>query len=106
MAVTVSARDVQRIRELARLHLEDDELERLTSDLNAILRHVDSLRDLGSTERPEDSSQIGSKLDPVSHEHVEGPDKLREMPADFAPEWKEGFFIVPAPPGVNPSGDQ
>ena len=106
MAVSVSARDVQRIREPARLHLENDELERLTSDLNAILRHVDSLRDLGSTERPEDSSQIGSKLEPVSHEHVEGPDKLREMPADFAPEWKEGFFIVPAPPGVNPSGDQ
>ena len=106
MAVSVSARDVQRIRELARLHLEDDELERLTSDLNAILRHVDSLRDPGSTKRPEDSSQIGSKLAPVSHEHVEGPDKLREMPADFAPEWKEGFFIVPAPPGVNPSGDQ
>ena len=106
MAVSVSARDVQRIRELARLHLEDDELERLTSDLNAILRHVDSLRDLGSTKRPEDSSQIGPKLTPVSHEHVEGPDKLREIPADFAPEWKEGFFIVPAPPGVNPSGDQ
>ena len=42
--MSVSARDVQRIRELARLHLEDDELERLTSDLNAILRHVDSLR--------------------------------------------------------------
>ena len=106
MAVSVSARDVQRIRELARLHLEDDELERLTSDLNAILRHVDSLRDLGSTKQPEDSSQIGSKLESVSHEHVEGPDKLREMPADFAPEWKEGFFVVPAPPGVNPSGDQ
>lgn len=106
MAVSVSARDVQRIRELARLHLEDDELERLTLDLNAILRHVDSLRDLGSTKRPKDSSQIGSKLEPVSHEHVEGPDKLREMPADFAPEWKEGFFIVPAPPGVNPPGDQ
>ena len=85
MAVSVSARDVQRIRELARLHLEDDELEHLTSDLNAILRHVDSLRDLGSTKRPEDSSQIGAKLVPVSHEHVEGPDPLREMPADFAP---------------------
>ena len=104
--MSVSARDVQRIGELARLHLEDDELECLTLDLNAILRHVDSLRDLGSTKRPEDSSQIGSKLTPVSHEHVEGPDKLCEMPEDFAPEWKEGFFIVPAPPGVHPSGDQ
>ena len=104
--MSVSARDVQRIGELARLHLEDDELERLTSDLNAILRHVDSLRDLGSAKRPEDSSQIGSKLESVSHEHVKGPDKLREIPADFAPEWKEGFFVVPAPPGVHPSGDQ
>jgi len=104
--MSISAEDVQRIGELARLHLEDDELECLTSDLNAILRHVDSLQDLGSTKRPEDSSQIGSKLTPVSHEHVEGPDKLHEMPADFAPEWQEGFFIVPAPPGVYPSGDQ
>ena len=104
--MSISAEDVQRIGELARLHLEDDELERLTSDLNAILQHVDSLRDLGSTKRPEDSSQIGSKLAPVSAEHVQSPDKLIEKPADFAPEWQDGFFIVPAPPGVNPSGDQ
>ena len=104
--MSISAEDVQRIGELARLHLEDDEVERLTSDLNAILQHVDSLRDLGSTKRPEDSSQIGSKLAPVSAEHVQSPDKLIEKPADFAPEWQDGFFIVPAPPGVNPSGDQ
>ena len=104
--MSISAEDVQRIGELARLHLEDDEVERLTSDLNAILQHVDSLRDLGSTKRSEDSSQIGSKLAPISAEHIQGPDKLIEKPADFAPEWQDGFFIVPAPPGVNPSGDQ
>ena len=104
--MSISAEDVQRIGELARLHLEDDELERLTSDLNAILRHVDSLRDLGSTKRSEDSSQLGSKLAPVSAEHVPDPDKLIDRPVNFAPEWQEGFFIVPAPPGVKPSGDQ
>ena len=104
--MSISAEDVKRIGALARLHLDTDEVEHLTSDLNAILQHVDSLRDLGLTEPPEDSLQIGSKLTPDPQKGVEGPDKLRETPGDFAPEWQEGFFIVPAPPGVNPSEDQ
>ena len=67
---------------------------------------MDSLRDLGLTEPPEDSLQSGSRLAPDPQGGVEGPDKLHETPVDFAPEWQEGFFIVPAPPGVNPSEDQ
>jgi len=104
--MSISAEDVKRIGELARLHLDTDEVENLTSDLNAILQHVDSLRDLGLTELPEDSLQSGSRLAPDPQGGVEGPDKLHETPVDFAPEWQEGFFIVPAPPGVNPSEDQ
>ena len=104
--MSISAEDVKRIGELARLHLDTDEVERLTSDLNAILQHVDSLRDLGLTELPEDSLQSGSRLAPDPQGGVEGPDKLHETPVGFAPEWQEGFFIVPAPPGVNPSEDQ
>ena len=50
--MSISAEDVKRIGELARLHLDTDEVEHLTSDLNAILQHVDSLRDLGLTELP------------------------------------------------------
>ena len=62
--MSISAEDVKRIGELARLHLDTDEVEHLTSDLNAILQHVDSLRDLGLTEPPEASLQIGSRLTP------------------------------------------
>ena len=44
--MSITPEDIKRIAQLARLHFEKSELERLTSDLNAILGHVDSLRDL------------------------------------------------------------
>ena len=104
--MSVSAEYVQRIGELARLHFEDSELERLTSDLNAILRHVDLLRDLGLEEGSEDLLRGRASLTPGHSGHVQDPDELVTLLVDFAPEWREGFFLVPPPPGVQPSGDR
>ena len=44
--MSITPEDIQRIAQLARLHFEKSEIERLTLDLNTILGHVDSLRDL------------------------------------------------------------
>ena len=42
--MSVSRDDVRRIADLARLRIEDDDLDQLTSEMNAILEHVDTLR--------------------------------------------------------------
>lgn len=104
--MSITPEDIKRIAQLARLHFEKSELERLTSDLNAILGHVDSLRDLEEDHESEASLRQTSKIAPTTLEQISGPDKLREMPEKFAPQWLEGFFLVPLPPGVKPSGDK
>jgi aspartyl-tRNA(Asn)/glutamyl-tRNA(Gln) amidotransferase subunit C len=44
--VKLSEKDVRRVAELANLALRDDEVARLTIDLDGILRHIDKLNEL------------------------------------------------------------
>ena len=104
--MSITPEDIQRIAQLARLHFEKSELERLTFDLNAILGHVDSLRDLEEDHESEASLRRRSKIAPITLRQMGRPDKLLEMPENFAPQWLEGFFLVPLPPGIKPSGDK
>jgi hypothetical protein len=34
------------------------------------------------------------------------PDALGAGPASIAPRWADGFFVVPAPPGVHGGGER
>lgn len=93
MAASLTRRDVEDIALLARLELDDDELERLRGDLTIILDHVDALRAVDT-----------SDVEPMTHA-VPMDLRLREdtvapslSPADTlgrAPVRSDDYFQVP-----------
>ncbi len=90
--------DVERVSELARLELSPEELESLTHDLQQILEHFDALRDLdlsdvapvGAAERPA----------PLREDRVD-TDPLKGPLEAIAPDWREGFFVLPRLPALD-----
>lgn len=102
--MSVDTAEVERIAALARLRLEPGEVERLTGELNGILAHMTTLDRIGDA-GVEDVA-VGSDALPSARASEAGdPDGLGAGPASFAPRWTDGFFVVPAPPGVQSDGD-
>jgi aspartyl-tRNA(Asn)/glutamyl-tRNA(Gln) amidotransferase subunit C len=91
---TLSAQEVKRIAELARLELTAGELELFTRQLGDILTYVEQIRALDTTGVPPTSSVLNR---PVDRPDQPGPslsraELLRNAP-DAAPE--AGLFKVP-----------
>lgn len=125
--MSVAREEVERIARLARLRLEPGELGRITADLNHILEHVEALRSLDGGEREREPAAgervawepgaaedgaargVGRRLDEgwgfargdssrgflPERPDAEGLD-LRRM----APDFRDGFFVVPPLPGT------
>jgi aspartyl-tRNA(Asn)/glutamyl-tRNA(Gln) amidotransferase subunit C len=87
---------VMRIAALARLRLDRDEVERLTAQLNDILRHVEALGavDVAGVEGGAGAVGVAGGAAPL-REDVPGADPLARPPAELAPAWMDGFFTVP-----------
>ena len=95
--MSVGREQARRIATLARLHFGEAELSRVTEELNHILDHMETLRALEkrgahSKEEPRASTR-GSG--------AEEPDALEREIGSFAPDWRDGFFVVPPFPGVH-----
>ena len=99
--MSVTRTDVMKMAALARLELGEEELERLTTELNGILGHVDHLTSLDLVETSDLTPQIRSPLPATRPESVEDPDALNRQPTSFAPDWRENFFVVPPLPGMH-----
>jgi aspartyl/glutamyl-tRNA(Asn/Gln) amidotransferase C subunit len=95
--MSVDRSDAERMAELARLSLDGQEMERLLEDLNRILDHVRVLQGIDAPEGPEPEVGHGPTRDPAA----DAPDALVHPLAAFAPELRDGFFVVPPPPGVH-----
>lgn len=98
--MSIDREAVRRFADLARLRLGDAELDGLTDDVNRILEHVDELGRLEDVDEPGGGPQEAleaSELEPPDH-----PDALLRSPEELAPEWRDGFFVVPRLPGVDP----
>lgn len=119
--------EVRRIARLARLELEEPEVERLAVEMGGVLRRFEELEAAeaaagereeergagaalppaaeggrergGPTEEPEAGSP-GREPAPAAREDVPGPDPLAAGPDRFAPDWREGFFVVPRLPAL------
>jgi aspartyl/glutamyl-tRNA(Asn/Gln) amidotransferase C subunit len=94
----VTEDDARRIAALARLRFDSGELTRITEELNRILDHVEELRTLES--RVPDDQVEDERLSTRSPE-AEQRDALRLDLGAVAPDWKDGFFVVPPFPGVH-----
>lgn len=111
--MSVDIAHVRGIASLARLRMDDEELERLTDELNSILEYVEELKSLdveAGGELPDDADPGSAVTD--SH-HVPGasvgstrgagaetPDPLSGGIESVAPDAREGFFVVPPLPGL------
>jgi aspartyl/glutamyl-tRNA(Asn/Gln) amidotransferase C subunit len=88
----VTAAEVARIAALAELAVDPAELPRLTEDLERILDFVARLPE-PSAEASGDIRIGAERL--VLRDDVVLPSGLARPPADFAPEFVDGFFVVP-----------
>ena len=91
--MAVSERDVRHMAALARLGLGDDRVPALQRELNGILAHMEVLSRVDTTTvcGSEGVSSGGTWL-----RTDEGPPIPLALPHEsFAPEMRDGFFIVP-----------
>jgi len=97
--VSVTRGEVRRIAGLGRLVLTQEEEGRLTDEMNRILEHVEALGrvDVTGVEGTEGLFQEGTPFRRAGA----GPDPLQGHPSGFAPDWREGFFVVPRLPAVS-----
>ena len=117
--MSVGREQAERIAHLARLRFADEELTRVTAELNHILEHVESLRGLepGAGAEPGSDAAAGAaagaghlatsgaptvgECPATRRPDAERPDTLERDLADVAPDWRDGFFVVPPLPGVH-----
>lgn len=91
MAITRA--DVEHVAHLARLHLTDDELDRMQAQLSRILAAIETLRDV-------DTSHVGPTASVIALENVMREDMVSgPMPRDVtlanAPLRDDPFLRVP-----------
>ena len=90
--------DVEKVAALARLELGDDEFEALTRDCQSILEYFEAIREVdveGATPAGALEHPAPTRDDRVEHDPLERP------PAEMAPDWREGFFVLPRLPALD-----
>ena len=92
--MAVSENDVRHVAALARLSIEESRLPSLVSELNGILEHMD---ELGRVEtRPEmGDGRLEMTASPLRSDSDGTPIPLVVPREAFAPEMRDGFFLVP-----------
>jgi len=86
--VAVTHDDVRNIAALARLAVSADRLDALVRELNGILGHMEQLDE---AEGADEAVTAGMRLAADV-----GPSVPLTTPISaFAPEWRDGFFLVP-----------
>jgi aspartyl-tRNA(Asn)/glutamyl-tRNA(Gln) amidotransferase subunit C len=91
--MTLKSDDVRNIAHLARLHIDEDSIDRYTSDLSSILTLVDQMNQVDSSgvaplANPLDASQ---RLRDDEVTEIDERDKFQQI----APDVAEGFYRVP-----------
>lgn len=90
--MTVTPADVARLAALAALDVTDDQAPALAAQLDRIVAYVGQLSALTGAEEPpatEPASGQGFREDRVRQP------PMAVGPADFAPQFIDGFFVVP-----------
>ena len=91
--MSVSLDDVRHIAALARLGVDAQRAEAIAVELNTILGHMDVLARI-DTRGVQEALGVGAAGLPFRSDHG-SPVPLEQSPQAFAPEMRDGFFLVP-----------
>jgi aspartyl-tRNA(Asn)/glutamyl-tRNA(Gln) amidotransferase subunit C len=90
--------DIEKVAELARLRLDEDELDGLTWDCQSILEFFEAIRGV-DVESAEPAGALEhaapTREDSVDHDQLTKP--LDRM----APAWRECYFVLPRLPALD-----
>jgi aspartyl-tRNA(Asn)/glutamyl-tRNA(Gln) amidotransferase subunit C len=89
----ISREDVLHVADLARLHLSDEEVDRMQSQLSNILEAIETLRDVDTSHVGPTASVI--QLENVMRDDVARPGLSREAALANAPLRDDPFLRVP-----------
>lgn len=99
--MALTPEELARIAELARLQLDAEETARLARDCDAILEYfarieeVADVPDRHSTSAESEAEAAPLRLDSPGHDPLDRP------LAEIAPEWRDGFFLLPRLPALD-----
>lgn len=91
---------VRHVANLARLELDDADVDHLAIELASILSHFEELSEV---ELPPEAELADRGLAPRLRDDEVRSDPLAFPPSEMAPEWREGFFVVPRLPALDAS---
>jgi aspartyl-tRNA(Asn)/glutamyl-tRNA(Gln) amidotransferase subunit C len=94
MGQEVSEKDVRHVAALARLGLDPAKVQQLVKELNGILAHMDVLSGVDTSRQP---AFVAQQLEAMFLRADEpGTSTPLTIPRErFAPEMRDGFFLVP-----------
>jgi len=90
---SISRADVEHVAHLARLHLTDDEIDRMQAQLSNILEAIETLRDVDTSHVGPTASVI--QLENVMRDDVATPPMPRDVALANAPLRDDPFLRVP-----------
>ena len=91
--MTIRRDEVLHVAKLAELAVPESELERLVEQLNRIVDYVAQLDEVPADHMAEPFLPGPAELS--LREDVEGAVPLARPPVELAPEFRDGFFLVP-----------
>ena len=91
--MTISRHDVERIAELAALHVDEQQLPQLTQQIARIIDYVSQL-DAADVGREAATWLDKEPPQPLRPDEVRAADLVKDLKS-FAPAFKEGVFVVP-----------
>lgn len=91
--MSIGRNEVLHVARLAELAVREEELNRLVSQLNRIVDYVAQLDQVPADRMAEPF--LPGPAAAALREDVPDPVPLARPPAEFAPEFQDGFFLVP-----------
>ena len=91
--MSIGRDQVLHVAKLAELAVEAEELERLVEQMNRIVDYVAQLDQVAA--EPATEAFLPGPSSVSLREDVEDAVPLAQPPADLAPEFRDGFFLVP-----------
>jgi aspartyl-tRNA(Asn)/glutamyl-tRNA(Gln) amidotransferase subunit C len=91
--VSIGRDEVLHVARLAELAVRDEEVERLVQQMNRIVDYVARLDEVPTDEQA--APFVPGPVQVPLRADTPGPVPLARPPAAFAPEFADGFFLVP-----------